>query len=103
MPAEKDYTLLGDVTGKLRMAKAYLDEMGPEVSAYRNKVLPQLEQMAYKASVAAQGDNNFQRRWFGTYLGLASTPAALAQLADILSGKQVVPGLNVGQDLRWGL
>ncbi len=102
-PAEKDYTLLGDVTGKLRMAKAYLDEMGPEVASYRNKVLPELEQMAYKASVAAQGDNNFQRRWFGTYLGLASTPAALEQLADILSGKRVVPGLNVGQDLRWDI
>ncbi len=100
-PGEKDYTLLGDVTGKLRMAKAYLDEMGPELASYRQQVLPELEQMAFKAAQAAQGDNNFQRRWFGTFVGLASTPAALQQLADILSGKLVLAGLNVSQDVRW--
>jgi len=102
-PGEKDYTLLGDVTGKLRSAKAYLDEMGPSAAAYKAKVVPQLEQMAFAAANAASGDKNFQRRWFSTYLDLASSPAALAQLADILSGKLVVPGLNVSQDVRWDI
>jgi len=102
-PGEKDYTLLGDVTGKIRGAKAYLDEMGPSVAGYKGQMATQLEQMAFAATQAASGDNNFQRRWFSTYLDIASTPAALAQLADILGGKLVVPGLNVSQDVRWDI
>ena len=102
-PGEKDYTLLGDVTGKLRTAKAYLDEMGPSMAGYKAQVGAQLEQMAFAATQAASGDKNFQRRWFATYLELASSPAALAQLADILDGKLVVPGLNVSQDVRWDI
>ncbi|NVM77996.1 aminopeptidase N [Duganella sp. SG902] len=98
-PAEKDYTLLGDIVDKMRAAKGYLDAMGP--SAYRAKVGAQLERMAFAATQAASADKNFQRRWFGAYLNLASSPAALRQLADILDGKLVVPGLNVSQDVRW--
>ncbi|MRW86863.1 aminopeptidase N [Pseudoduganella sp. FT26W] len=99
-PAEKDYTLLGDIVDKVRASKGYLEAQGP--SAYSAKVGVQLEQMAFAATKAAT-DNNFQRRWFSTYLGLASSPTALKQLADILSGKLVVPRLNVSQDVRWDI
>ena len=34
---------------------------------------------------------------------MAGSPAALGQLADILNGKLVVPGLNIGQDQRWSI
>ncbi|MTV37636.1 aminopeptidase N [Duganella radicis] len=98
-PAERDYTLLGDIVDKVRSAKGYLDAMGP--SSYSGKVGVQLEQMAFKATQAASADKNFQRRWFSAYLNVASSPAALGQLADILNGKLVVPGLNVSQDVRW--
>jgi aminopeptidase N len=100
-PAEQDYTLLGDIVGKLRSSVDYLDAMGPSAAAYRAKVGAQLEQMAFAATQAASADKNFQRRWFATYLGVASSPAALKQLAAILDGTLVVPGLNVGQDVRW--
>jgi len=102
-PGEKDYTLLGDITGKIRASKAYLDKMGPSAAAYTAQVSVQLEQMAFAAANAASGDKNFQRRWFATYVDVASSPAALAQLADILGGKLVVPGLNVSQDVRWDI
>ena len=102
-PAEKDYTLLGDIAGKIGQANQYLAKMGPSASKYRTQVGARLEAMAYTATVAANGDSNFQRRWFNTYLGLAASPAALRQLADILDGKLVVPGLNVSQDVRWDI
>jgi aminopeptidase N len=102
-PAEKDYTLLGEIVGKVRISKAYLDNMGSSADAYKKRVGVQLEQMAFAATQAASGDKNFQRRWFSTYLGLVSSPAGLQQLADILSGKLVVPGLNVSQDVRWDI
>ena len=102
-PGEKDYRLLGDITDKLLQSTAYLDDMGPAMATYRTQVGGQLEQMAFAATKAASADKNFQRRWFATYVDLASSQPALARLADILSGKLVVPGLNVSQDVRWDI
>jgi aminopeptidase N len=99
-PAEKDYTLLGNIVDKIRASSAYLEAQGP--SAYATRIGAQLEQMAFAAAQSAT-DKNFQRRWFSTYMGLARSPAALKQLADILDGKLVVPGLNVSQDVRWDI
>ena len=101
-PTEKDYTLLGDVANKIHASVEYLDRMGPSAAAYRAKVGKQLEQMAFEAARSAT-DKNFQRRWFSTYLAVASSPEAMAQLADILNGKLEVPGLHVSQDLRWDI
>lgn len=100
-PGERDYTLLGEIAGKVRQSKDYLRAMGP--SAYAGKVGVQLEQMALAAAQAAQGDNNFQRRWFGLFLAVAGSEGALGQLAAILDGSLVVPGLQVSQDLRWNI
>lgn len=102
-PAEKDYTLLGEISAKIHASVDYLDAMGPSAAAYKAKAGAQLEKMAFAATQAASGDKNFQRRWFSTFLDVASSPAALGQLADILNGKLVVPGLNIGQDQRWSI
>ena len=105
-PGEKDYTLLGDIAAKIAQSQQYLDKQvagTPARAQYRARIGRQLEQMAFKATQAASGDSNFQRRWFGTYIGVASSPAALKQLAEILDGKRVVKGLNVSQDVRWDI
>jgi aminopeptidase N len=71
-PLEKDYTLLGDVLGKVATAKYYLDKMGLQ-SRLRSSTRGALEEMAWNGVLANKGNDNFQRRWFGTYLGLASS------------------------------
>jgi aminopeptidase N len=101
-PQEKDYTLLGDVLGKVGAASHYLDAMGLQ-SAWAQQTRAALEEMAWNATLANKGNENFQRRWFNTYLGLARTPAALDRLAGILGGTVKVEGLAVNQDLRWAL
>jgi aminopeptidase N len=99
-PQEKDYTLLGDVLGKVGDARHYLNAMDPN-SAYAQQAGRQLEDMAWNAAVAAKGNDDFQRRWFGSYVNLASSRAALDRLASLLDGKQTLEGLSVNQDLRW--
>jgi aminopeptidase N len=104
-PQEKDYTLLGDVLGKVGSSKYYLDSMGLEegpLRAYAKQTGKALEDMAWKGVVAYKGNDNFQRRWFGTYLNLASSPEALARLAGMLEGKGT-EGLNISQDQRWAI
>jgi aminopeptidase N len=101
-PQEKDYTLLGDVLGKVGAAKSYLSAMDPN-SAYAVQAGRQLEDMAWNAAVAAKGNDDFQRRWFGTYIAMASSRPALDRLAALLDGKQTLEGLSINQDLRWSI
>jgi aminopeptidase N len=101
-PGEKDYTLLGDVLGKVQASRHYLDLMrldGP----YTAQATRQLEEMAWQGTVANKGDDNFQRRWFNTYIGMASSREALDRLAGLLDGKTKVDGLDINQDLRWSI
>jgi aminopeptidase N len=52
---------------------------------------------------ANKGSSDFQRRWFGQYVGMASSKAALDKLAALLDGKDVIEGLPIDQDLRWAI
>ena len=101
-PLEKDYTLLGDVLGKVAASKEYLDLIGVR-SAWATQTRSALEDMAWKAALANKGNDNFQRRWFDAYLNLSSTPPALERLAGVLAGTVTVDGLTINQDLRWAI
>jgi aminopeptidase N len=100
-PQEKDYTLLGDVLGKVVNSKYYIDAMGLD-TAWARQTKNALEDMAWKGVVGHKGNDSFQRRWFVTYMNLASSPEALARLAGMLEGKGL-EGLNIGQDQRWAI
>lgn len=101
-PQEKDYTLLGDVLGKVASSKHYLDAINLD-SAWSRDTARALEDMAWNGVLAHKGNDNFQRRWFGNYLNLASSEPALARLAALLEGKTTVEGLAINQDLRWSI
>ncbi|RLM53108.1 aminopeptidase N, partial [Halobellus sp. Atlit-31R] len=100
-PQEKDYTLLGDGLGKVSQSKYYLSATGLD-NAYTRKTGKALEDMAWQGVLAYKGNDNFQRRWFGTYMSVASSPEALARLAGMLEG-QGTEGLNISQDQRWAI
>jgi len=100
-PQEKDYTLLGDVLGKVAASKGYINSMGID-NAWSKQTARQLEDMAWQGVVANKGNDAFQRSWFGLYSGLASSPEALARLAGMLEG-QGTEGLKIGQDQRWSI
>jgi aminopeptidase N len=99
---EKDYTLLGDVLGKVAAAKRYLDTIAPKDS-YNQQATRQLADMAWNGVLANKGDDNFQRRWFTAYIGLASERPDLDRLASLLDGREKVEGLDINQDLRWAI
>lgn len=101
-PLEKDYTLLGDVLGKVAASKEYLDAMNLD-TPWARRTRAALEEMAWKGVLANKGNENFQRRWFSSYLNLASTPAALERLQALLAGSTSVDGLSIDQDLRWAI
>ncbi len=101
-PAEKDYTLLGEIVGKAFGVRGYLAKMMPD-SAYARQTSIALEQMAWQGVLANKADSNFLRRWLGLYIGVASSKDAQDQLAAILDGKLKIDGLALNQDLRWSM
>jgi aminopeptidase N len=101
-PLEKDYTLLGSVLEKVAASRQYLDALGLD-SAWSRSTTQELEQMAWNGVQASKGDENFQRRWFALYLGVAGSRPALDRLAAILDGKTMAEGLAINQDLRWSI
>ena len=58
--------------------------------------------MAWTGALADKGDDNFQRRWFGTYMAVASctTHWTGSPRSWTASGGR---GLAVNQDLRWAI
>ena len=100
--AEKDYTLLGNVLTMISRSKYYLDAMHGD-AAYTRANTAAIEEAAWTGVGANTNDSNFLRRWFGHYLGTASSRGALDRLAAILDGKLVVPNLVISQDVRWSI
>jgi aminopeptidase N len=101
-PLEKDYTLLGDVLGKVSESKAYLNAMNLD-NAYTRQTTLALEKMAWDGVLANKGNADFQRRWFNQYVSVASSPDALTRLAGILGGQVDAAGVPVGQPQRWAI
>jgi aminopeptidase N len=99
---EKDYTLLANVLGMMSQSRRYIEMMQAD-PAYVRKTGDAMEEQAWAAVQANKGDSNFQRRWFGHYLGVASSKNALDRLAALLDGKLTVEGLNISQDVRWNI
>ena len=99
---EPDYSLLGNVLGKVSESVDYLDSM--QVSAaYRARTGAALRQMAWAGMMAHKDDSNFVRRWYGLYQDVASDQTGLDSLASILAGTTVIEGWPLSQDARWSI
>ncbi len=101
-PTEKDYSLLGDVLGKVQSAHNLLARAGVDTPATRKAALA-LETMAWQGVTANAGNGDFQRRWLQSYLALAASADAQRRLAGLLDGTVKVDGLVVNQDVRWDI
>jgi aminopeptidase N len=99
-PGETDYTLLGDVLGKVVSARHLLDRTGVDTPATR-RAKDALETMAWNGVTANVKNSDFQRRWLLTYIEMAASVDAQKRLAGLLDGTVTTEGVTVNQDLRW--
>ncbi len=99
-PLETDYTLLGQALGYVSNANDYLVKFASGTE-YGQRMSARMEQMLWTGLLASRADHDRARRWLGTYIEVASSKAALANLAEILAGRADAGGIEIGQDLRW--
>ncbi|WP_426369191.1 aminopeptidase N [Pseudocolwellia sp. HL-MZ7] len=98
---EQDYTILGQVIGQLELSKSYLNKIYGTNHTYVKSMALKLEQLAWNNTVHHSGNN--MRRWFDAYVNVTSTKDSLTNLHELLTGKKVIDGLVINQDLRWDI
>lgn len=100
---EQDYTMMRQLSGKLRTALGYLSGFDDDVAEYRNRQSKRLAQMAWQQLLQNQNNNQIQRVWYGLFSAAANTPDGLKKLHALLTGELEVKGVTINQDRRWSI
>ena len=101
-PKEKDPALLRQALGYFALARGYLRAFAPG-SDYERRMAAQMESVLWDGLQASRGDRDRALSWLDTYIGVASTPAALDRLEGLLAGKVDAAGVEIDQEIRWDL
>jgi len=101
-PLEADYTLLGQALEHLSTAKGYLQNFA-KGTGYDQRTTERMERMLWLGLQASRADNDRARRWLATYIDVASSEAALANITGMLAGRIDAAGVEIDQSLRWDI
>ena len=111
-PLEPDAALGRQALMGVALAKEYLRVFapdGPGASAapaarkYALAASKRMEDMLWAGMLANAGQRDKAKTWFGTYIEVASSEAALANLRAVLDGKARADGLEIDQATRWAI
>ena len=101
-PLEQDYSLLRQALGYVGTARTYVQTFAAG-TPYENKVAMRMEQMLWDGLRSSRANRDRASTWLGTYIEVASSKQALANLGQILDGKVDAGGVEIDQDLRWSI
>jgi aminopeptidase N len=97
LPTEKDEALAQSIIG--RMTTALHRYVNPEVRA---QLVPRAEALAFDQMIHAS-EPDMRIIWFRGLRGVAETGEGRAHIKDLLSGKLVVPGVELRPLDRWNM
>jgi aminopeptidase N len=97
LPAEKDESLAQSIIG--RTVTALHRYVSPAVRA---QLVPKMEALATDQMLHSQSQD-MRITWFRALRGVAETDPARGQLKDMLSGKLIVPGVELRPLDRWNI
>ncbi|HKF20414.1 MAG TPA: M1 family aminopeptidase [Candidatus Angelobacter sp.] len=97
LPNERDEALAQSIIG--RMTTALHRYESPEV---RGRLVPKAEALAYDQMLHSK-EADMRIIWFRALRGVAETDKARARIKDLLSGKLVVPGVELRPLDRWNM
>jgi aminopeptidase N len=97
LPAEKDESLAQSIIGRMTTA---LHRYVP--ADERVRFAARAEALAYQKMVQSP-DRDMRIVWFRALRGVVETPGGRQHLKDLLSGKLVVPGVELRQLDRWNI
>jgi aminopeptidase N len=101
-PRERDYTLLRGALGDIATAAGYLRLFAAD-SDYGRRMSARMETTVWNGLLADRADRDRAKSWLDAYVGIASSPAALARLGGLLAGKTDAGGVEIDQELRWAI
>jgi aminopeptidase N len=97
LPKEADESLAQSIIGRTTAALHHYVSPGT-----RTQLVPRMEALAYGQMLHSQSPD-MRITWFRALRGVAETETARGQLKDMLSGKLVVPGVELRPLDRWNI
>ena len=99
---EPDYTLVRQALAYVATAKDNL-RVFAQGSDYDRRISARMEQVLWDGLLASRGDRDRASAWLSTYIGVASSDAALKNLGGIPAGSVDAGGVEIDQAVRWDI
>jgi len=100
--SEQNLRVLAQIIASLSDTLHLMQRLSPETDAALPRLLDDVESLALKrAHFAATHD--LKQMWFGLFLSVASSDAALGTARALLDGKAEIDGIEISADVRWQL
>ncbi len=100
--SEENFRVLQQITGSLTWAVHRMQRLSPETDKALPRLLDDVESLALKRAHFAE-TQDLKQLWFGFFLNVASSDAALGTTRALLDGKTEVDGIEISSDVRWRL
>ena len=101
-PKETDNALLRQSLLYFSMAKGYL-RVFANGSDYDKRTSARMEVVLWKGVQDSRGNRDRGKSWLGTYIDIASTGTAVANLGGMLAGNVDAGGIEIDQETRWDI
>ncbi len=100
--SEENFRVLEQITGSLSWAVHRMQRLSPETDQALPRLLDDVESLALKRAHFAESQD-LKQLWFGLFLNVASSDAALGTTRALLDGKTDIDGIEISSDVRWRL
>lgn len=101
-PKETDNALLRQSLLYFSTAKGYL-RVFANGSDYDKRTSARMEEVLWKGVQDSRGNRDRGKAWLGTYIGIASSDAAVKNLGGMLAGTVDAGGIDIDQETRWDI
>jgi aminopeptidase N len=100
--SEANFRVLEQITASLSWAVHRMQRLSPETDTALPQLLDDVESLALKRARYAE-TQDLKQLWFGLFLNVAASDAALSTTQALLDGKADIDGIEISSDVRWRL
>jgi aminopeptidase N len=103
LEGETDYNVTRKIASTLTSALGYLTVATRLEQKDYSALYMEVEDLYLRLLEKAEAGSDFQKLWYGRYVGVSKTTKHLTNLQNILNGEKSFDGVTIDQDKRWSL
>ena len=103
LEGETDYNVTRKIASTLTSALGYLTVATRLEQKDYSALYMEVEDLYLRLLEKSEAGSDFQKLWYGRYVGVSKTTKHLTNLQNILNGEKSFDGVTIDQDKRWSL